>query len=86
MRACKMPTKTASKGAPERVGAWIYGLGGRRFLLTMGGAAVNTALFAFKILSENGYLITFGMTIGAYIGSNTLEGMKTFNNPKKTDR
>lgn len=72
-----MPTKTANNDTrPARVAAWLYGLGGRRYVMTMGAAIVNTGLFVFKVLSENGYIILYGMTIGAYLGSNTLESIK----------
>lgn len=79
------PTKI-EHGA-EYVGAWIYGLGGRRFIMAMGAHFVNTALFVFKILSENGYIILFGMTIGTYLGANTIESMKGNTiNPKSPPR
>ncbi len=37
--------------------------------MCMGAAVVNTALFAFQLLSEQGYLTTFGLTVGAYLAS-----------------
>lgn len=61
---------------PEIVAAWMTALGGRRFLMTMGAASVNTVLFVCHTLSENGYLMAFYATIGAYIGANTIEGFK----------
>lgn len=52
---------------PSQVIEWREALGGRRFLMCMGAALVNTALFAFGLLSEGGYMGAFGMTVGAYL-------------------
>lgn len=67
---------------PRQVSAWMYGLGGRRFLMVMGAAAVNTALFATRIMSEAGYITLTLATIGAYLTANTAEGMTTIRNKK----
>ena len=61
---------------PETVQAWIYNCGGRRFVMAGGAGLVNTILFAAKILSESGYITLTGMTIGAYLAANTIEGMR----------
>lgn len=58
---------------PEELRTWISAAGGRRFLMCMGAHAVNTALFVFGVMSENGYLMTFGGTVAAYIGASTYQ-------------
>lgn len=58
---------------PETIRTWISACGGRRFLMCMGAHFINTALFAFGVLSENGYLITFGGTVAVYVGASTYQ-------------
>ena len=62
---------------PKHVAAWIYGFGGRRFVMAGGAGMVNTLLFVFHVLSESGYLTLTGMTVGAYLAANTIESMRT---------
>lgn len=66
---------------PSHVGAWIYGFGGRRFVMAGGAGVVNTLLFAAKILSESGYITLTGMTVGAYLAANTIESMRSPKSP-----
>jgi hypothetical protein len=49
------------------VQAWREALGGRRFLMCMGAHFINTALFVWGPLSEQGYLTTFAGTVAAYL-------------------
>lgn len=44
--------------------------------MTMGAGLMNTLLFATKLLSENGYITLTGMTVGAYLAANTIEGFR----------
>lgn len=54
---------------PDTAFRWRSALGGRRFLLCMGASLVNSALFAVQLLSEQGYLTTFGLTVGSYLAA-----------------
>lgn len=47
--------------------------GGRRFLLCVGCAAINTILFAWGTLSESGYLLIVSGTVVAYITGNVAQ-------------
>lgn len=47
--------------------------GGRRFLMCMGCAAINTLLFAWGTLSEGGYVTLTLATVGAYIAGNVAQ-------------
>lgn len=71
-----MRTPITPKTDARRTGEWLYALGGRRFFMTMGAGIVNTILFAWGVLSENGYITLSGMTIGAYVAANTFESWK----------
>lgn len=44
--------------------------------MTMGAGITNTALFVFGLLTENGYITLTGMTVGAYLAANTIEGFR----------
>lgn len=70
---------------PETAQAWIFHLGGRRFIMAGGAGVMNTILFACKILSESGYITLTGMTIGAYLAANTIEGMKNGKDKEKEE-
>lgn len=52
-------------------------LGGRRFIMCMGCAGINTALFAAGTLSESGYLAILGGTVFGYIANNLMQRIKT---------
>ena len=54
---------------PQDLIGWRKALGGRRFLMFMGAHVINTALFVHGTLSEQGYLITFASTVGAYLAA-----------------
>lgn len=55
--------------------------------MAQGAGLVNTLLFACRILSESGYITLTGMTVGAYLASNTIESMKNkAANPKSAPR
>jgi hypothetical protein len=56
---------------PESALAWLQGLGGRRFLLTVGNAAVNTVLLWFGKLGTGEYVTIVTLTTGAYIAAGT---------------
>jgi len=47
--------------------------GGRRFVLTVGGGLVSTALFVGGYLTESGYITLQLATVGAYISSNVIQ-------------
>lgn len=47
--------------------------GGRRFLMVMGCAVVNTLLFAWGSLTEGGYITLTLATVGAYITADTTQ-------------
>lgn len=68
---------------PNQVSAWMFGLGGRRFLMTSGAGIVNSLLFANAFLSESGYITLTGMTVGAYLAANTIESLRTMKLPAK---
>jgi hypothetical protein len=62
---------------PAAVNSWIVGLGGRRYLLTIGASAIHSLIFvATDKLSEGGYLTMMGMTIGAYLTANTMQKLQ----------
>lgn len=52
---------------PETLQTWIAAAGGRRFLMCMGAHFINTALFVWGPLTEQGYLYTFGGTVASYL-------------------
>lgn len=54
---------------PATVQRWREAIGGRRFLMCMGAHGVNTTLFVVGLLSEQGYLTTFGLTVGSYLAA-----------------
>lgn len=56
----------------------LTGLGGRRFLLTVGCGAVTSALQWFGKLDPAGstYALVIVATVGAYIGANTAQKVK----------
>jgi hypothetical protein len=56
---------------PEQLTAWREAVGGRKFWLCVGCAALNTLLFACGILSESGYLMIIGGTVFTYLGVRT---------------
>jgi len=58
---------------PASFTAWRDALGGRRFLMSMGAHLVNTLLFLHGVLSESGYLMTFGSTVAVYVGANVTQ-------------
>lgn len=58
---------------PELFTTWREAIGGRRFLLAVGCAAINTVLFAAGILSEAGYLTIISGTVLTYIGARVTE-------------
>ena len=47
--------------------------GGRRFVLTVGGGLVSTALFVGGYLTESGYITLQLATVGSYIASNVVQ-------------
>lgn len=61
---------------PKQVAAWLYGFGGRRFVMAGGAGLVNSLLFAARVLSESGYITLTAMTVGAYLTANTIESLK----------
>ncbi len=67
---------------PENVAKWIIALGGRRYLLCIGCAFINTLVFLTglfhipPLLTETGYLTIIGGTVIAYLGSNTTQKVK----------
>lgn len=62
--------------SPETLRTWISAAGGRRFLMAMGAHLINTGLLIAGVLSEQGYLFTFGGTIAVYVGANTYQKVK----------
>jgi hypothetical protein len=54
----------------------ISAAGGRRFILTAGAGIVHTALFAVKVLSEQGYITLTLATVGVYISASTYQKVK----------
>jgi len=64
-------------GIPQILNAWITGLGGRRFTITIGAGLVSTLLFVCHILSESGFITLVLGTVGAYITGNTVEAVKS---------
>jgi len=58
---------------PAALIEWREAVGGRRYIMCMGAAFVNTILFGAGILSESGYLATFAATVGSYLGARYLE-------------
>lgn len=69
---------------PKQVQEWIWGCGGRRFVMVAGAGFVHTGLLIAHILSESGYLTLTLATVGAYIGANTVESMKKPAVPEET--
>jgi len=56
---------------PEATKAWVEAFGGRRFLLTIGNAIVNTALLWCGRLDAGSYVTIVTLTTGAYIAAGT---------------
>lgn len=66
---------------PEKVAQWREALGGRRFLMCMGCAFINTILFAIGFplahpMTEGGYLMILGGTVFTFVSANTTEKFK----------
>lgn len=68
---------------PKQVSAWIWGCGGRRFVMVAGAGFVHTGLFLAHVLSESGYITLTLATVGAYIGANTMESLKAAKAPQE---
>lgn len=62
--------------SPKGIAAWLWGCGGRRFVMVVGAGFVHTGLFISHVLSESGYITLTLATVGAYIGANTMESIK----------
>ncbi len=56
---------------PADASAWLVAAGGRRFLLTLGNALVNTLLLATGRLAGGEYVTIVTLTTGAYIAAGT---------------
>lgn len=52
---------------PETFIAWREAFGGRRFLLTIGSALINSIFLIAGILSETNYMAVLGGTVFAYL-------------------
>jgi hypothetical protein len=66
---------------PEKVSTWISALGGRRYLLCIGCALINTVIYASGLpmhapMSESGYLMIISGTVITYVGANVTQKIK----------
>lgn len=55
------------------IGQLCANSGGRRFVLTVGGGLISTALFVGGYLTESGYITLQLATVGSYIASNVVQ-------------
>lgn len=56
---------------PELARAWLAGLGGRRFLLSVGAGLAATLLVAAEKISDGVFATIVVATVAAYITGNT---------------
>jgi hypothetical protein len=63
----------------ERTRAWLAGIGGRRFLLTLGAGIVSTLLVWYGKIGEQSWVTVVIATVAAYIGGNVAGKRKETN-------
>lgn len=54
----------------ERTRTWIEGLGGRKFILSMGAGIVSSLLLLAGVLTSSDYVLVVLGTVGAFIAGN----------------